>query len=94
MARYLVKRGIKVADVGAINQDYAWGQDSRKDFKGSLAQLEPEAKAKVELWPKFGAGQYGTEISTLLQEKSDAWSIRACGAAICRPSCCRRRRAA
>ena len=41
---------------------------SWKDFKGSLAQLEPEAKAKVELWPKFGAGQYGTEISTLLQE--------------------------
>ena len=63
-----MKRGIKVADVGAINQDYAWGQDSWKDFKGSLAQLEPEAKTKVELWPKFGAGQYGTEISTLLQE--------------------------
>ena len=68
MARYLLKRGIKVADIGAINQDYAWGQDSWKDFKGSLAQLEPEAKTKVELWPKFGAGQYGTEISTLLQE--------------------------
>jgi branched-chain amino acid transport system substrate-binding protein len=68
MARYLVKRSIKVADVGAINQDYAWGQDSWKDFKGSLAQLEPEAKTKVELWPKFGAGQYGTEISTLLQQ--------------------------
>jgi len=68
MARYLVKEGIKVADMGAINQDYAWGQDSWKDFKGSLAQLEPQAKTKVELWPKFGAGQYGTEISTLLQE--------------------------
>jgi branched-chain amino acid transport system substrate-binding protein len=69
MARYLAKQGIKVTDVGAINQDYAWGQDSWKDFKSSLAQLEPDAKAKVELWPKFGAGQYGTEISTLLQEK-------------------------
>ena len=68
MARYLVKQGIKVTDVGAINQDYAWGQDLWKDFKASLAQLEPEAKAKVELWPKFGAGQYGAEISTLLQE--------------------------
>src|SRR6202047_3884384 len=69
MARYLVKQGLKVADVGAINQDYAWGQDSWKDFKGSLAQLEPDAKAKVELWPKLFAGQYGPEISTLLQEK-------------------------
>jgi branched-chain amino acid transport system substrate-binding protein len=63
MARYLVKQGLKVADVGAINQD-SW-----KDFKGSLAQLQPDAKAKVELWPKLFAGQYGTEISTLLQEK-------------------------
>src|SRR6516164_7887501 len=67
MARYLVKEGLKVADVGAINQDYAWGQDSWKDFKGSLAQLEPDAKTKVELWPKLFAGQYGTEISFLLQ---------------------------
>jgi branched-chain amino acid transport system substrate-binding protein len=71
MARYLAKQGIKVTDVGSINQDYAWGQDSWRDFKGSLAQLEPDAKAKVELWPKFGAGQYGTEISTLLQERPD-----------------------
>ncbi len=69
MARYLVKEGIKITDIGAINQDYAWGQDSWKDFKGSLAKLEPEAQPKVELWPKFGAGQYGTEISTLLQDK-------------------------
>jgi branched-chain amino acid transport system substrate-binding protein len=32
-----------------------------------LAQLQPDAKVKVELWPKIFAGQYGTEISTLLQ---------------------------
>jgi branched-chain amino acid transport system substrate-binding protein len=69
MARYLAQKGLKITDIGAINQDYAWGQDSWKDFKGSLAQLEPDAKAKVELWPKLFAGQYGTEISTLLQEK-------------------------
>ena len=93
MARYLVRRSINVPDVGAINPDYAWGQDSWKDFKGSLAQLEPEAKTKVELWPKFGAGQYGTEISTLLQENR-GWSIRAFGAVISRRSFCRRRRAA
>jgi branched-chain amino acid transport system substrate-binding protein len=69
MARYLAKRNIKFSDVGAINQDYAWGQDSWKDFKASMVKLEPDAKVKSELWPKFGAGQYGTEISTLLQEK-------------------------
>jgi branched-chain amino acid transport system substrate-binding protein len=69
IARYLAKRHPKITDIGAIDQDYAWGQDSWKDFKASMAKLEPEAKTKVELWPKFGAGQYGTEISTLLQEK-------------------------
>lgn len=69
MARYVVKRKLAVTDIGAMNQDYAWGQDSWKDFKGSMAKLDPEAKAAVELWPKFGAGQYGTEISTLLQDK-------------------------
>ena len=69
IARYLAKRHPKITEIGAIDQDYAWGQDSWKDFKGSMAKLEPEAKAKVELWPKFGAGQYGTEISTLLQDK-------------------------
>jgi len=34
MARYLVKRGIKVADVGAINQDYAWGQELLERLQG------------------------------------------------------------
>ena len=34
MARYLVKQELKVADVGAINQDYAWGQDSVEGFQG------------------------------------------------------------
>ncbi|HEV8027324.1 MAG TPA: ABC transporter substrate-binding protein [Stellaceae bacterium] len=69
MARYIAKRKLNIGDMGAINQDYAWGQDSWKDFKASMAQLDPDAKATAELWPKFGAGQYGTEISTLLQEK-------------------------
>ncbi len=69
LARYIASRKLAVSDIGAIDQDYAWGQDSWKDFKASMARLDPEAKAKVELWPKFGAGQYGTEVSTLLQEK-------------------------
>ena len=69
LARYITNRKLKVSDIGAIDQDYAWGQDSWKDFKASMAKLDPQAKPKVELWPKFGAGQYGAEISTLLQEK-------------------------
>lgn len=66
LIRYMVKRGIDPKDVVGINQDYAWGQDSWRDFKASLEALFPKANIKGELWPKFGAGQYGTEISTML----------------------------
>ena len=69
MARYLVKEGLKVSRRRRHQPGLCLGPGLLEDFKGSLAQLEPEAKAKVELWPKFFAGQYGTEISTLLQEK-------------------------
>ncbi len=66
LMRYMVKKGIEPKDVVGINQDYAWGQDSWKDFKASIEALAPKANVKGELWPKFGAGQYGSEISTML----------------------------
>lgn len=69
LARYLKSRGIEVADYAGINQDYAWGQDSWADFEGSMAQLYPDAEVKTALFPKFGAGQYGTEISALLRQR-------------------------
>ncbi len=69
LARYLSSRGIKIDTFAGINQDYAWGQDSWSDFVGAMGQLQPDAKAVTSLFPKFGAGQYGTEISALLREK-------------------------
>ena len=54
-----------------INQDYAWGQDSKKDFTWSMEKLFPQAKAGEDLLPKFGAGQYGTEISALMAKPAD-----------------------
>jgi len=71
LARYLKARGTEISSFAGINQDYAWGQDSWADFKGSMAQLYPDAEVKTALFPKFGAGQYGTEISALLREKPD-----------------------
>jgi len=71
MARYLKARNIPVKTYNLINQDYAWGQDSRKDFMLSMANLYPEAKAGVDQLPKFGAGQYGTEISALMSQPAD-----------------------
>jgi branched-chain amino acid transport system substrate-binding protein len=71
LARYLKARGVKFSTVNYINQDYAWGHDSRNDFKAAAAQLFPGVKNQADLLPKFGAGQYGTEISALLAQPAD-----------------------
>ncbi|MFC7518426.1 ABC transporter substrate-binding protein [Herbaspirillum sp. GCM10030257] len=71
LARYLKSRNIKVETMNLINQDYAWGQDSRTDFVAAMGQLYPNAKAAGDLLPKFGAGQYGTEISALARQPAD-----------------------
>ena len=71
LARYLKARNIKAQTVNLINQDYAWGQDSRKDFLLSMDQLFKGYKVEADLLPKFGAGQYGTEISALMSKPAD-----------------------
>ena len=71
LARYLKARNVKAGTINYINQDYAWGHDSRNDFKAAAAQLFPGAKTGADLLPKFGAGQYGTEISALLSQPAD-----------------------
>ncbi len=49
-----------------INQNYAWGQDSWRDFSLAMGHLLPSAKASEKLqFPKIFAGQYGSEISAL-----------------------------
>jgi branched-chain amino acid transport system substrate-binding protein len=65
LARYMRSRNVEAGRYSMINQDYAWGQDSRGDFMAAMAQLYPQAKAEADLLPAFGAGQYGTEISAL-----------------------------
>lgn len=71
LARYLKARNVPVKTFNMINQDYAWGQDSRKDFIFSMEKLYPDAKPGEDLLPKFGAGQYGTEISALMAKPAD-----------------------
>lgn len=66
LGRYLKAKNAKVETINYINQDYAWGHDSLKDFQLTAEQLFPQAKTGQDLRPKFGAGQYGTEISSLL----------------------------
>ena len=71
LARYLKARNIKADSFNMINQDYAWGQDSRKDFLLSMEKIYPGSKPGEDLLPKFGAGQYGTEISALMAKPAD-----------------------
>jgi branched-chain amino acid transport system substrate-binding protein len=71
LARYLKSHKVEVGTINMINQDYAWGQDSRKDFLLSMENLYPAAKLQSDMLPKFGAGQYGTEISQLMSKTAD-----------------------
>jgi len=57
--------------ISGINQNYAWGQDSWRDFKLAMATIKPETKVKTELLPKLFQGQYASEISKLLNDKPD-----------------------
>ena len=71
LAHYLKARNIKAGSINFINQDYAWGHDSRKDFQAAMGNMYPGYKQEADLLPKFGAGQYGTEISALLSKPAD-----------------------
>ncbi|MCC7546970.1 MAG: ABC transporter substrate-binding protein [Burkholderiales bacterium] len=69
--RYLLEMKPAVKTYGGINQNYAWGQDSWNDFDLSMKALKPDATVTTSQMPKFGSGQYGAEISALLQSRSD-----------------------
>jgi branched-chain amino acid transport system substrate-binding protein len=65
-AKYVLGKFKNLSVYSDINQNYAWGQDSWRDFKLAMKDLDPKATIDKELWPKLFAGEYGAEISTLL----------------------------
>ena len=69
-ARYLLAKKTDTTSYSGINQNYAWGQDSWRDFTGAMQVLAPKVTADKVLFPKLFAGEYGAEISTLLTSKS------------------------
>jgi branched-chain amino acid transport system substrate-binding protein len=69
-ARYLLAKKKDVVSYSGINQNYAWGQDSWRDFTGAMQVLAPKVTVDKVLFPKLFAGEYGAEISTLLTSKS------------------------
>lgn len=70
-ARYLEQQDVSLGNIAGINQNYAWGQDSWRDFSESVAQINAGASISTEQFPKVYAGQYGSEISALLTSKPD-----------------------
>jgi branched-chain amino acid transport system substrate-binding protein len=70
-ALYVKEHLPKVKSYTAINQNYAWGQDSWRDFDATMA-LITKAKSSAKLqWPKLFQGQYSAEISALLLDKAE-----------------------
>ena len=70
-ARYLKAKFPNDKSYAGINQNYAWGQDSWRDFDGSMKVLFPKDKDVVSEFPKLFAGTYDAEISTLLVDHPD-----------------------
>ena len=71
-ARYLLSLHPDLKSIAGINQNYAWGQDSWRDFSAAVAALKPGVEVTTEQFPKIFAGQYGAEISALLTNPSGA----------------------
>ena len=65
-AKYVLRKFNDISVYSGINQNYAWGQDSWRDFRLAMKDLDPKATVDKELFPKLFAGEYGAEISTLL----------------------------
>ncbi len=71
-ARYIKDKLGDISSYAGINQNYAWGQDSWRDFVLAMKALEPKATVSKELFPKLFAGEYGSEISALLVSNANA----------------------
>jgi branched-chain amino acid transport system substrate-binding protein len=68
---YLLKKKPDFRTVAVINQDYAWGRDSWDVFRTALQALKPDARVVAELFPRFGATDFSTEITRLLALRPD-----------------------
>jgi branched-chain amino acid transport system substrate-binding protein len=68
---YLLKTKPDIKTIAVMNQDYAWGRDSWELFRNALLALKPDVKIVAELFPKFGATDYSTEISRLQALRPD-----------------------
>ncbi len=69
---YLLRAKPDLKSIAVVNQDYAWGRDSWELFRNTLLALKPDVKIVAEMFPKFGATDYSTEISRLQALRPEA----------------------
>ena len=70
-ALYVVAQKPNFKTIAAVNQDYAAGRDQWALFLAALKALKPDVQVLAELFPKFGAADYSTEITRLQALKPD-----------------------
>lgn len=68
---YLLRAKPDFKTIAVINQDYAWGRDSWDLFRTGMQTLKPGVRVVAELFPRFGATDFSTEISRLLALRPD-----------------------
>lgn len=68
---YTLKTKPDFRSVAVVNQDYAWGRDSWAIWKTAMDVLKPGTRVVAELFPRFGATDYSTEITRLLALRPD-----------------------
>ncbi|OWW20734.1 ABC transporter substrate-binding protein [Noviherbaspirillum denitrificans] len=68
---YLLRMKPDFKTVAVVNQDYAHGRDSWEMISTALKTLRPDVKIVAELFPKFGATDFSTEISRLQALRPD-----------------------
>jgi len=68
---YLLKTKPDFRTLAVINQDYAWGRDSWELWKAGMDALKPGVRVVAEMFPRFGATDFSTEITRLLATRPD-----------------------
>jgi branched-chain amino acid transport system substrate-binding protein len=68
---YTLKAKPDFRTLAVVNQDYAWGRDSWEIWRTAMEVLKPGVRVVAELFPRFGATDFSTEITRLQALRPD-----------------------
>jgi len=68
---YLMRARPEFRTLAVVNQDYAWGRDSWAIWKAAMDAVKPGVRVVAELFPRFGATDFSTEITRLQALRPD-----------------------